>query len=521
MGTTTPPESATGRTWAGLTLLLVPALLVSMDLSVLFVAAPAITQDLDPSGAQWLWMMDVYGFVLAGLLITMGSLGDRIGRKRLLLAGAAAFGTASALLVLSSSPELFILGRALLGIGGATLAPSTFSLIRAMFADPAQRRTAIGLWTVAFTGGAVIGPIIGGALLEFFWWGSIFLINLPLMALLLLVAPFLLPESRNPAGTAFDLLGAGASLIAILGLVHSAKRFVEHGADPNALAALVAGVAFLAAFILRQRSADHPLIDLSLFARPAFSASVAGNTVVSFAVAGLGLLTFTYLQVVHGLTPLVAALYALPTILGTILGATLAGVLADRARPFLLMGFGLATGAAGFAFIGTIGTNSGVIAFLTGYVVVTLGIGVVATLANTLILATAPPHRAGAAAGVSETSTELGAALGIATLGTIATSVYRSNMQDFPQAGEAAQETVAGAATTAAHLPAPEAAALLDSAFTAYTSGISTAALTGAVVLTTVTVLAMVALRRLPPGTEVHEEVAAGQEPNTRTAPTE
>ena len=503
MDTTTPPQRATGRTWIGLALLLIPALLVSMDLSVLFVAAPAIAQDLDPSGTQWLWMMDVYGFVLAGLLITMGSLGDRIGRKRLLLAGALAFGTASALLALASTPELFILGRALLGIGGATLAPSTFSLIRSMFTDPAQRTTAIGLWTVAFTGGAVIGPIIGGVLLEFFWWGSVFLINLPFMALLLLTAPFLLPEFRNPTGAAFDLLGSATLLVAVLGLVYAAKRFVEHGVDVNALVALAVGTAFLAVFVARQRRAAHPLIDLSLFTRPAFTASVASNTAVAFAMAGLGLLAFTFLQVVHGLSPLTAALYALPTIVGTVLGATLAGTLAAKVRPARLMGLGLAVGAAGFAIVGTVGTEGGVVPFLTGYVVLTFGIGIVATLANTLILATAPPERAGAAAGVSETSTELGAALGIATLGTIATSAYRSGMeQALPQAGDAALETVAGAAATAPHLPEAEAGALLDTAFSAYTSGVDTAALTGAAVLAAVTVLVLIALRRLPAGTE-------------------
>ncbi|PWV44341.1 MFS transporter [Nocardiopsis sp. L17-MgMaSL7] len=497
----TPPR-ATGRTWLGLALLLIPALLVSMDLSVLFVAAPAISRDLDPTGTQWLWMMDVYGFVLAGLLLTMGALGDRIGRKRLLLGGAVAFGAASVLLALAPTPELFIVGRALLGVGGATLAPSTFSLIRAMFTDPGQRRAAIGLWTVAFTGGAVIGPIIGGVLLEFLPWGSVFLINLPFMLVLLLVAPLLLPESRNPSGAAFDLVGAATSLVAILGLVHAAKRLVGHGPDAPALTAFAIGTAALVAFVVCQRGARNPLVDLSLFIRPALTASVTSNAVVSFAAAGLGLLTFTFLQVVHGLSPLVAALYALPTILGTALGATLAGVLADRVRPAVLMALGLATGATGFTVVGL---SDGVLPFLAGYVVVTLGIGAVATLANTLILATAPPERAGAAAGLSETSTELGAALGIATLGTIATSVYRSGMRELPEAGEAARETVAGAATTAAHLPAAEARTLLDTAFVAYSTGVTAAALSGAAVLAAVTLLALVALRNLPAGSEAPE----------------
>lgn len=508
----TPPR-ATSRTWAGLALVLISALLVAMDISVLFVAAPAITEDLGPSGTQWIWMMDVYGFVLAGLLITMGSLGDRIGRKRLLLSGALAFGAASALLAFAPSPELFIVGRALLGVGGATLAPSTLSLIRAMFTDPGQRGTAIGFWTVAFSGGAIIGPIIGGFLLEFFWWGSIFLINLPFMALLLAAGPFLLPESRNPAGAAFDLPGAFTSLVGVLGLVYSAKRFTEYGVDTVAVGALLVGALFLAAFIARQRRAANPLIDVSLFTRPAFNASVAANGAVSFASAGLGLLTFTFLQTVHGLSPLMAALWALPTIAGTVIGATAAGMLAGRIRPVVLMVLGLLTGAAGFAVIVLVGSDSSLVLFIGGYIVVALGVGAVATLANTLILATAPPERAGAAAGISETSTEFGTALGIATLGTISTSIYQQTMErELPEAGEAATETVAGAAATAPHLPEPEALALLDTAFDAYTSGINAAALTGTGVLVVVALLAAVTLRKLPPGTGEASQGEHGEE---------
>ncbi|MEE2048040.1 MFS transporter, partial [Nocardiopsis tropica] len=204
----TANRRAAPRTWAGLVLLLIPALLVSMDISILFVAAPAIAEALEPGATQWLWMMDVYGFVLAGLLVTMGSLGDRLGRRRLLLTGAVLFGAASALLAVAPSAELFIAGRALLGLAGATLAPSTLSLIRSMFTDPRQRGAAVGAWTIAFTGGAVAGPILGGLLLEFFWWGSAFLVNLPFMVLLLALAPFLVPESRDPGAAGFDLPGA-------------------------------------------------------------------------------------------------------------------------------------------------------------------------------------------------------------------------------------------------------------------------------------------------------------------------
>ncbi|WP_435107542.1 MFS transporter [Nocardiopsis synnemataformans] len=494
------PQRATARTWAGLVCLLIPALLVSMDISVLFVAAPAISEALQPTSAQWLWMMDVYGFVLAGLLVTMGGLGDRIGRRRLLLTGGVLFGAASVLLALAPTAELFIAGRVLLGVAGATLAPSTLSLVRDMFTDPRQRGTAVGAWTIAFTGGAVAGPILGGLLLEFFWWGSVFLVNLPFMVVLVVAAPLLVPESRDPEASGFDLPGAVLSLAAVLGLVHAVKRLAEHGADLHALTALAVGAALLALFVLRQRRATHPLMDVSLFARPAFAAAVSGNTVVAFAAGGMGLLTFTFLQTVHGLSPLHAALWGLPTLLGTVLGATLAGAAAPRVRPGALMAVGLALGAAGFAVVGLVDTDTHLVVFLGGYTLLTSGVGVVATLANTLVLATAPRERAGAAAGISETSTEFGAALGIAVLGTAAATVYRTSVADeLPSVDGAAAETVTGALAAAPGAQDP--GALLDAAFAAYTAGVNTAALIGAGVLAAVALLVAVALRKLPPGT--------------------
>lgn len=502
MDTNRTPPRATARTWVGLVVLLIPALLVAMDLSVLFVAAPAIARDLQPTATQWLWMMDVYGFVLAGLLVTMGSLGDRVGRRRLLLAAALLFGVASALLAFAPGSELFIAGRALLGLAGATLAPSTLSLIRGMFTDVGQRTTAVGAWTIAFTGGAVAGPIFGGVLLEFFAWGSVFLVNLPLMVLLLVSAPFLVPETRDPRGARFDLPGAVLSLVAVLGLVHAAKRFVEHGVEPQGGAALVLGAAFLALFVVRQRRAAHPLIDLTLFARPAFSASVGGNAAVSFAAAGMGLLTFTFLQSVHGLSPLNAALWALPTFATTALGAALGSVSAPRVRPAPLMATGLAVGAFGFAMIALVDPDTPLPLFIGAYGLISMGAGVVGTLANTLVLATAPPERAGAAAGMSETSAELGAALSVAALGTVATGIYRSAMSGVQGP---AGETVTGAVTTAPHLSEAEAGDLLAAAFDAYTQGLNAAAFTGATVLAVSAVSVLVALRRIPAGVDAPE----------------
>ncbi|APU16594.1 MULTISPECIES: MFS transporter [Actinoalloteichus] len=500
MASSTPtPVRATARTWWALPFLLLPALLTSMDISILFVASPAITEALDPTATQWLWMMDVYGFVMAGLLITMGSLGDRIGRKRLLLIGSVLFGAASVGIVFSSTPEQLIAARALLGVGAATLAPSTLSLIRSMFTDPRQRQAAVGAWTVAFTGGAVAGPIVGGVLLEYFWWGSVFLINIPVMLVLLLTVPFLIEESRNPDAQGFDIPGAATSLIAIVSLVFAVKHLVEYGMDPLAGAALALGLVFLTVFLWRQRRARYPLVDLTLFRSAPFSAAACANGVVSFSAAGLGLLAFTFLQTVHGLSPLNAALWALPTFVGTLLGATLAAVLAAHVRPAVLLAAGLLIGAAGFALVGVIEPGTTLVLFISGYAVLTFGIGIVGTLANSLILTTAPPERAGAAAGISETSNELGAALGIAVLGTVSTAVYRAAMDSSAvETTRAAEETVAGALVEAGARGEPVASELLAVAFAAYTDSVNAAGLGGAVVLVLVAGFVAVALRRVP-----------------------
>ncbi|MEU6041359.1 MFS transporter [Actinomadura sp. NPDC047616] len=484
------------RPW-GLAVLLLPALLVSMDLSILFVAAPAISAELAPTATQWLWMMDVYGFVMAGLLITMGGLGDRIGRRRLLMLGAASFGAASAVLCLAGDPVAFILARALLGVGGATLAPSTLSLIRGMYPDERRRRAAVGAWTVAFTGGSVAGPVVGGLMLERFWWGALFLVNVPVMLLLLATAPLLVAESRSPHPVRFDVPGAALSFPAILAPVLAMKRIAEHGADLPGIAAAGGGAVFAAAFVVRQRRAAHPLVDVGLFRVRAFAAAVGANAAVALAASGLGVLAFTFLQTVHGLSPLRAALSALPTVAGTFAGAAAAGALADRLRTAPLMAAGLTAAAAGFAVVASVGPDTSPWGFVGGYTVLTFGAGITGTLANTLILATAPPERAGAAAGISETSAELGAALGIAVLGTTAGTVYRTAMEaDAPAGtGEAATQTVAGAVAAAERIGGQAGTALLDAAASAYTDGVTTAAAVSAALLLLVAAATAVALR--------------------------
>jgi DHA2 family multidrug resistance protein-like MFS transporter len=412
------------REWAGLIVLLLPCLLASMDLAVMFVALPSLSAELEPSGSQLLWIMDSYGFLLAGLLITMGTLGDRIGRRRLLLSGAAAFGGASVLAAFAVNPTMLIVARMLLGIAGATLAPSTLALIRTLFRDDRQRSTAVGLWTAGWAGGAVLGPIVGGVLLEHFHWGSVFLINVPVMVLLLVLGPLLLPEHRTPAAGRFDLVSAALSVAAVLGIVYGVKQFAAHGFGWLPLVSFVAGLAVGVVFVRRQRTIEHPLVELSLFRSRGFAAPVAVDLLATFALVGFNLFTWQFLQVVKGLSPLESAWWSLPTFAVMPIGITAAATLAGRIGKPRVIAIGLLVAAVGFALLSF--PTSSVGYFIAAATVVSVGIAGVSAVVTDVILSAVEPERAGMASAMAETSSEFGGALGIAVLGSIGAAVYRS-----------------------------------------------------------------------------------------------
>ena len=341
------------REWVGLAVIALPCLLYSMDLTVLYLAVPSLTADLEPSSTQLLWITDIYGFFLAGFLITMGTLGDRIGRRRLLLIGAAAFGVTSMLAAFSTSVEMLIVSRALLGVAAATLAPSTLSLIRNMFLDPEQRTFAIGIWATSFSVGAAVGPLLGGLLLEFFWWGSVFLLAVPVMLLLLAIGPRLLPEYRDPDAGRIDLLSAGLSVVAVLAVVYGLKEIAARGIEGTPLLSILGGLVVGLVFVRRQQTLRDPLIDLGLFRSRTFSASLAANT-LSLAIAfGIFLLIAQYLQLVLGYSPLEAGLWTVPSSGGFIAGSLLAPMLVRRVRPAYVVAGGLALTAAGLDALGT------------------------------------------------------------------------------------------------------------------------------------------------------------------------
>jgi MFS transporter, DHA2 family, multidrug resistance protein len=494
------------REWIGLAVIALPCLLYSMDLTVLELAVPKLSADLKPTSSQLLWIMDIYGFLLAGCLITMGTLGDRIGRRRLLLIGAAAFGVASVLAAFSRSAEMLIATRALLGIAGATLAPSTLSLIRNMFLDSDQRTFAIGVWATSFSAGAAIGPLAGGFLLEHFWWGSVFLLAVPVMALLLVLGPLLLPEFRDPQAGRLDLTSAALSLAAVLAVIYGLKQVAQDGLGWLPVLSVAAGVAAGAAFARRQRELADPLIDLGLFRAPAFSASLAAFMLSIFVIAGIFLFLAQYLQLVLGLSPLQAGLWTVPSAGGLIAGSMLAPLIVRRVRPAFVMAGGLALSAVGFGMLIQVNAASGLAILVIGSVVFSLGVAPVGTLASDIIVGSAPPERAGAASGISETSAELGGALGIAVLGSVGTAVYRSEVTGAvpadvpPAAAEAARDTLGGAVAAAEELPDPLGAELLDAAREAFTQALQLTAITSAAIVVGVAILAAVVLRDVRKG---------------------
>jgi MFS transporter, DHA2 family, multidrug resistance protein len=480
--TTNQTNRAGRKEWIGLAVIALPSMLYSMDLTVLYLAVPSLTRDLHPSASQLLWITDIYGFLIAGLLITMGTLGDRIGRRRLLMIGAAGFGAASILAAFSTSAEMLIAARAILGIAGATLAPSTLSLIRNMFHDAGQRTVAIGLWVTSYSAGAAIGPLAGGLLLERFWWGSVFLVSVPVMVLLLAVGPRLLPEFRDPAPGRFDIPSAALSLVAVLAVIYGVKRIAEDGLGTLPALSIAAGLAVGVAFAHRQGKLSDPMLDLRLFSVPAFSASLAANALALFAVFGIDLFVAQYLQLVLGMGPFEAGLWTLPMTFGFIVGSNLAPLIAARVPTGRVVAGGAAVTAVGLAMLTQVGAQSGLAVLVAGSVVMALGAAQVVTLSTDLVVGAAPPERAGAASGISETGAELGGALGIALLGSIGTAVYRN-----AGVGETFGETVNSGHSVSA--------SVVDTATQAFAHGMQLAAVTSAVLMVAVAVIVSRLLR--------------------------
>lgn len=516
--------SATRREWLGLAVLMLPTLLIAMDLTVLHLAVPHLSADLEPTSSQLLWIVDIYGFMIAGSLITMGTLGDRIGRRRLLLMGAFAFGVASVLAAFSTSAGMLIAARALLGIAGATLMPSTMSLIRNMFLDPRQRTVAIGVWVSGFSVGSAVGPLVGGLLLERFAWGSVFLLGVPVMAVLLVAGVLVLPEYKDPHPGRFDLPSAGLSLAAVLLVIYGLKHVAEVGLDLTAIVFIAGGLGVGLAFIQRQRRLADPLIDLRLFREPAFSASLATYTFGIFFNFGTFLFIAQYLQLVVGLSPLQAGLWSVPGAIAFVIASNLAPRVVRRVSPAYVVAGGLLVATVGIAMLTVAGVNS-LDLVVIGNTLMSLGFGFTFSLTVDLVIGAAPPERAGAASGIAETGAEFGGALGLAILGSLGMAVYRSQLAASVPPGIApdvlhqAQETLASAVTAAHALPEPLAAALLDAANHAFVRGLQLNATIAVFGFIALAILTATLLRNIQPHSEEDSQTVAVPLPTVADAP--
>jgi DHA2 family multidrug resistance protein-like MFS transporter len=499
--TTAQPVRAGRREWVGLAVLALACLLYVMDLTVLHLAIPALSEDLQPTSTQLLWIIDVYGFMVAGALVTMGTLGDRIGRRRLLLVGAAAFGAVSVLAAFSTTPEMLIVSRALLGIAGATVAPSTLSLIFHMFQDPKQRSLAVGIWIGAFSAGSAIGPVLGGLVLEAFWWGSVFLLALPVMGALLVLGPRVLPEYRDPGAGRLDLRSAAMSVVALLAIVHGLKGIAQEGIATEPVLSIAAGAVVGALWVRRQRRLADPMIDVALFRIRRFNAALVVNFLAIFVMVGYFLFIGQYLQLVAGMSPLQAGLWSLPGALGFVVSSQFAPRYLQRIRAANVVAGGLAAAAAGLFVLTTVQVDAGLLAIVVSSVVISLGMGPVFGLTTEMVVGSAPAEKAGAASGISETAAELGGALGIAVLGSVGATIYRNGVANgLPtsvpdEAAHAARDTLGGAVSAAAHLPEPAAAALVDVAREAFVAGLQLTSAAAGVIAASIAVVAAVALR--------------------------
>lgn len=491
------------RKWAGLAVLCLPTMLTTIDLNVMLLALPHISADLDSTATEQLWMIDIYGFVIAGFLITMGAVGDRIGRRRLLLIGAVGFIGTSLMAAFAVSSTMLIVARALIGVAGATVMPTVLAMIRTMFADPKQMSVAMALWGTSLTAGVVLGPIVGGLMLGIFWWGAIFLIALPIMGVVLVVGPFLVPESRDPDPKPLDPTSVAMSLAAILTTIYGLKEIATHGWSTVPVSAVSVGVVVGLGFIKRQRTVSGPLLDLNLLRDRAVGAALVLAMGSAFVSGGIGLVSVLYLQLVSGLTPLRVGLLLLMPALALVIVGNLTPIIARKVRPSSILVTGLMISAIGAVIISQAHTTHGLAVLLGGLIVLYLGSGPIGTLIPFIVMSAAPREKSGTVGSLPGTVGEFGVALGVAVLGLVSGAVYRANL-DLPAqlpapAAEAAKESLAGAMAVAADPDLGSAAIdLVTSAQGAFGAGLGLVGLTTAFLLIGFAVLAAAGLQHVP-----------------------
>lgn len=513
------------REWLGLGLLVLPSLLLFMMLTILFLAIPHIAADLNPSSTELLWILDIYGFTMAGFLVAMGALADKIGRRRLLIIGAAVFGVVSVLAAFTDDPALMILWRAVLGVAAATQMPATLGLIFSMFHNAKQRGVAIGVWAASISAGVTLGPIVSAVLLEAFSWRATFLIAVPIMAVVVIGAPLLLPAHTDSWGAKLDLVSVGLLLATLLPFVYGVKTLAKDDSLGVALGTIAAGLAFGAWFVIRQLRLESPLLDVRLFANRTVSGALGVFVLAAAGMGGVYLMFTQYLQLVAALTPLQTALAILPAAVLLVGVSILSPILARRVRPGNIIAVGLAVQVIGYLMLTQVESTAGLPLLIAGFIVLYPAVNPAMALTTDLVVGSVPPEKAGAASGLSTTANDLGISLGIALIGSIGVASYRADVDgalpaNLPaESAAAARDSLDGAVSVAGALPADLAAAVLEPARAAFTSGLNLGAVVAAVIAAVGAILAAVRLRQVPPTGKAAEQQGGEQaEPETGSA---
>jgi DHA2 family multidrug resistance protein-like MFS transporter len=499
MTTETTPTSRT-RSLLALAALAFPTLLVAADIAVLNVALPTMGRDLHASATELLWMTDSYNFMVAGAMLTTGAIADRIGRRRMILVCAAIFAITSGIGAFSSTPELVIVARGVMGLAGSAILPASMALLGGLFTDEKARIQAMGAMMTVFLGGMTVAPFVGGLLLAHFWWGSVFLMGVPVMALTIAVVPRLIPESKADVPAPLDLTRAAMSIGSVLSLVFALKRAVATGFDSPVVITLVVGVALGTAFLRRQASLAHPLLDLALLARPRVRRTLAALFLTALLMGGTSLFFNLYLQEVQGLSPLAAAWWMLPMMVSMIGAANLGPWLNRRLPQRTVVVSMMSLMAVGFALYAVAPASSaGRPVVAIGSSLATFGIGAAFPMLMDGVMSAAPPERAASSASLAQLSNELGIAMGLTVLGSLGTVVYRWRL-GLP--GSTAEQSVLDGVREGRHDPA-----LLTSVKDSFTDAFHVAGLVGVVLMAAVLVLASRATRETAaPAPVVDEE---------------
>ena len=419
------------RRWFTLATLCISLLIIVMDNTILNVSIPSLVKELGATNSQLQWIVDGYTLVFAGLLLTTGSLGDRFGRKRALRIGIVIFAFGSVLSALSGSPAQLIACRSLMGIGGALIMPSTLSILTNVFRDPKERGRAIAIWA-GFSGlGVAIGPVVGGVLLTHFSWSSVFWVNLPIGALALVGGHFFVPESKDPSAPRLDPLGAVLSMVGLGALLFGIIEGPSQGwSSTEVLASFAIGIAGMIAFIMWETSTDHPMLDMSFFSNPRFTAANSAITLTFFALFGSLFLMTQYWQFVHGYSPLAAGVRLIPYAMTMMVMAPLSARFVERLGTKRVVTIGLSIIALAMMVLSTIHTDSSYTRVIVNMCFMALGMALVMAPATESVMGSLPREKAGVGSAVNDTTRQVGGALGVAVIGSLVASAYASGIDD-------------------------------------------------------------------------------------------